>query len=376
MTKKYLVKLTPHDKFFFGGETTFGEGNVNYFVKSNYFPQQTSLLGLVRYQLLLQSSDKIFMNNQIVNETDAAKLIGEESFKLNNGFNFGAIKSISPVFISNADGNHLFPANKEYQWVDKEDDIEIHNFVFREFQKYNGHSSIASNNNFIPCLEKYNPKLFLPDLLINMDKSIKKFYDFDKDNKNSPHNGIFIKHEQVGIRKNYKGQSEDKAYYIQIFYKLLYGYCLAFILELEGNVNFTSQNIVTLGGEQSKFKMEVTNSADEYEKLIPNYEPSTNSEKVVLVSDAFLTNDIFSVCEFAVTETVDFRSLKSSVKITKNYSAMSDSKTDVIGKSSKFNFFKKGSVFYGTLKDISNKIENKNLQNLGYNIFKPIEKKS
>ena len=73
-TKKYIVKLTPHDKFFFGGEKNFGQKEkkdddtsiTNYFVKSNYFPQQTGVLGFVRHQLLLQCNDeKIFKDNKI-----------------------------------------------------------------------------------------------------------------------------------------------------------------------------------------------------------------------------------------------------------------------------------------------------------------------
>ena len=51
-TIKYLVKLTPYDKFFFGGERTFGQKaddkdqttETNYFVKSNYFPQQNPVI--------------------------------------------------------------------------------------------------------------------------------------------------------------------------------------------------------------------------------------------------------------------------------------------------------------------------------------------
>ena len=52
---KYIITLTPTGKFFLGGDMTFalgGEDNKrfdeqfsSYIIKSNYLPQQTSLLG-------------------------------------------------------------------------------------------------------------------------------------------------------------------------------------------------------------------------------------------------------------------------------------------------------------------------------------------
>ena len=121
--KKYIVKLTPHDKFFFGGEKSFGQKeddkkqNTNYFVKSNYFPQQTGVLGFVRHQLLLQcNNDKIFKDNRIQDKSKADQLIGKQSFRINEAFEFGAIQCISPVFICKNKSNYYFPANKEYQY--------------------------------------------------------------------------------------------------------------------------------------------------------------------------------------------------------------------------------------------------------------------
>ena len=48
-----LIQLAPLSDFFFGGEATFGQGqNQHYFVRSNPWPQQTTLLGMLRYELL------------------------------------------------------------------------------------------------------------------------------------------------------------------------------------------------------------------------------------------------------------------------------------------------------------------------------------
>jgi hypothetical protein len=51
--KTMYLSLKPTGAFFFGGENTFeSRGKVNYLVRSNPFPQQTGILGLLRHLLL------------------------------------------------------------------------------------------------------------------------------------------------------------------------------------------------------------------------------------------------------------------------------------------------------------------------------------
>lgn len=375
MIKKLLVKLTPYDRFFFGGKNTFGEGgSANYFVKSKYFPQQTTLLGLVRYQLMVQNSKGVFKNNKIENKDEAAKLISRKSFEItDNEFDFGKIKEFSPVFIAGENEEYLFPANKEYQWVE-----ENNKFVMREFNKQAGSSSIYSTSlkHFIPYLEGYVAKDGLPDLLINADKKLCKYDD------------IFIEHKQIGIRKDYYGKTEEKAFYIQFFYKLKKGCSFAFILELEDGINFSSNELVNIGGEQSKFKMDVSRMPDEFDKLLPCYEPSKNSGKVVLVSNAYVSNKIFEDCDFAATDIIDFNSIVTTQNTTK-FSSMSQTgkeangdNNDKLRKSGQYIFFKRGSVFYAddASKLIAHigKTEKKEytpLQKIGYNHFRIVNQK-
>lgn len=53
MNRHYLITLTPMDWFFFGGERTLDDGkSADYISHSNKFPQQSALLGMIRYQLL------------------------------------------------------------------------------------------------------------------------------------------------------------------------------------------------------------------------------------------------------------------------------------------------------------------------------------
>ena len=81
--KTYLVEITPIGSYYFGGENTFNTSDkankeaptTNYLVRSRIYPQQTALLGLMRYVILLK--------NEALNKPNSIKmdLIGEKSFR-------------------------------------------------------------------------------------------------------------------------------------------------------------------------------------------------------------------------------------------------------------------------------------------------------
>lgn len=367
-TIKYLVKLTPHEKFFFGGEQTFGERldkndetDTNYLVKSNYFPQQTSILGLIRFQLLAHAGSKIFDNGSIQNANEACILIGESSFKIEKGFPIGKIHSISPVFICNTidskTNEFLFPANKEFQkYIKLTDDCkeELHEDPLL----------LVKGKNGVLYIDKYDAKYPLDDFLINKEC---KRYKYEE---------VFVEHKQVGIRKQYSGGTDDDAYYIQTFYKFKsnqiigeINYSFAFIVELEKDIKFSSQQLVNLGGEQQTFKMEVIpDFKEEFDSLVPDYLPTHDYDKVVLVSDSYVKdNDIFNEALFAITDLVDFRFLDTKTRANQNY-------YNKPSKSKKYNLLKKGSVFYGDTSKISEHLKNDAFNKLGYNFYKQVKK--
>ena len=140
---KYLIKLKPIGKYFFGGDMTFEVGDKSnkdynskyssYIIVSNKFPQQTSLLGMLRY-LLLTKSPEVFslVKNQITNKSDAANVIGQASFSVmpdhkldeKQDSRFGKIVSIGPCFLlheySKEDGlveEYFLSAPKDYQLI-------------------------------------------------------------------------------------------------------------------------------------------------------------------------------------------------------------------------------------------------------------------
>lgn len=131
---KYLVKLTPLGKFFFGGDMSFKSGRekedenyVSYIIHSSTMPQQTSLLGMLRF-LLLSSNEELFdkagqhiiedKTGQDIIKNEVKKLIGERSFSVDSkahvSKDFGYIKSLGPCFLYNKkEDKAYYPSAKD-----------------------------------------------------------------------------------------------------------------------------------------------------------------------------------------------------------------------------------------------------------------------
>lgn len=107
MNRHYLITLTPMDWFFFGGERTLDDGkSADYISHSNKFPQQSALLGMIRYQLLKQHnllSQFPYTENKPTEKEIMKTLIGEQSFRMTErkakSLGLGVIKQISPLML-------------------------------------------------------------------------------------------------------------------------------------------------------------------------------------------------------------------------------------------------------------------------------------
>ena len=106
---KYQITLTPVDKFFFGGDMTFQVGSdgddkfnsqfKSYIIQSSMFPQQTSLLGMLRFLILRNAGETVFKDNRIVDKAKAKELIGDKSFMVDADNDFKTVKGLSHVRI-------------------------------------------------------------------------------------------------------------------------------------------------------------------------------------------------------------------------------------------------------------------------------------
>lgn len=394
---KYLITLKPLTPFFFGGENTFGEGKINYFARSNYLPQQTTILGMLRHELLIQN-DLIGTDPKT---NDWKSLIGENSFqKINNQFvnDFGAIKNISPVFLSNGEVHYTSQAldwaycevdngNKKNNCSIKEKHIAP---LFVDFKQINDGFVIFNNSaEPIPVLEAnmkpYDPKYGLVSLWVSHDGKTLRQWDYENpdefDNTIGFKNGFFIKHEQVGIhRKISKKRDEEGDFYKQVYYKIVENFCFAFFLDLElpTGIIFDSR-IITMAGERSVFQMTVKDAnGQSFETIFTESTFTENhgrkQDAFILTSNCFCTEDLLDKCLFSINDEVNFQNIVTQQKINVDYAAF---KRGVNKSGENLKFLKRGSVIYtkpGKNNDVIKSFQNDAFSKIGYNKYLIINK--
>ncbi len=350
----YIIRLTPVGKFFFGGERNFsGMDNEHYFVKSRLFPQQTSLLGLLRFQLLRASGilTDPFSGHAVDPEraTDAAELIGEKSFEINNetGFDekkFGVIGGISHLFLSK--GNNFYHKNP----IDGNATFEA---IPGRYTLVGMQGGFEKSENALPYLHGYDPKQKNEMSFISNNGATVKISD------------IFQKTIQTGITKHKNhfplqtfGTSsnaldeEEDGFFKQLYWKMQPGFAFSFLAWLKPKAAEMLQTFIAnypltwMGGEKSVFKMDMHLWSQPLEKLAPNYKHAGKSHtRVVLLSDAYVTPDIYQKAVFAKVGTREFRHLKTTVRKTQHYYKRS-SNTKEVKRSARLFLLRRGSVFY------------------------------
>lgn len=365
---KYFIRITPLGAFFFGGEKTFStpSGDTNYFARSNFWPQQTTILGALRY-LLGKKHD-----------FDTAK-IGTHSFIAGNTDDFGLISKLSPVFIVSKDEN-----NKNIFWleagIDHQNDKKskkLKRISLREF--------IPVNNEEKNFFEVYSTKISSQISIPNLDFEYKEYlipvlYNHkNKADLNDIHN--FCKEQfQVGNKKNYTGGADDDAFFKQVFFKLVEGFSFGVFLETTEELGFEKE-IAAMGADQSLFSLEfenVTANGDTVFEKIGSENSNKTGQRTVLLSDAYVEPKILEKCTFAIADTVDFRNIityeidmDGHEKTTDHYRMdFKNSKKNAARKSVKYNLLKRGSVIYNAApNDIEALLNNVSFNNIGYNYY-------
>ena len=123
MATTYKISFKPVEPYFFGNEKTFafpvkGENASpsvsSYFIRSEDMPSQSTILGALRYLFLdHKNPDFKYTKEQAA---DNAKAVGPASFDIasEDVQQFGLIRKISPVFISESDkdGKEVFLISK------------------------------------------------------------------------------------------------------------------------------------------------------------------------------------------------------------------------------------------------------------------------
>lgn len=357
---KYQITLTPVDKFFFGGDMTFavkGQDKdfenqyVSYIIQSSMFPQQTSLLGMLRFLILRNAGDEVFKDGHIVDKTKAKKLIGERSFMVNSNNDFKTIIRLSHVRIrktanSQTTDLEFAPLFKEISFTD---------------------ASVGSYNLSyicIPSLSKddYDVKKGL-DVMLTDGKDKYKLED------------IFVKDRRVGINRDINtGIVDDGALFKQISYRFSNkeaNYCFVFDAEVDDTVPFEkySGQVVSVGGDNSQFVIGISKDGKTNENLKPY------SNAVWLLSPAFLTRTEVKTAMFAVTRLMPFRFLTDREDNKENDNRTFHILNSKLKRSGRYELYAPGSVFYFETEEqkqgFINMIESKQeFRQIGYNEYK------
>lgn len=366
MSKIYKINLYPVGWYFFGGETTFGENqSSNYYAKSNFLPQETAILGMLRFELL---KAKKLIPIRADNKSDVEELIGSESFNYMNrtdaSKHFGAIKSISSVYIQRGDNDILYkmPANcnKEVslnQGAETKVCFTLHN-----------------DNAKLPFVDGFKGKDYYSGKWV----SLLHKDEIPEIDRGKPKDAIFRTMTKIGITKLEKERIErdetKDGFFKTELCTLNPEYSFVFYAELDTN-DIDGDRLVNLGAERSVFHMRVQKLNDgeqSFPNQLKNNLPMPEGQ-LLFISDAFVDSNVLSNCSFAWVDTVPFRNLTRKNKANHNYASLGNGE-----KSGRYNLIKRGSILYfedNKLDDILQLIDNDYLQAYGYNQYVINQKK-
>lgn len=292
--REYFVKLKPLNSFYFGSTKEFGNKNEEYFLKSNIYPQQTAVLGMLRKKIL-EDNELLLPHNKRDKEhrEKEKKFIGEIKESLAES-SFGMIENISTVQIYVDDIPYIFSYRDEYEKEDKKDKFD--------------------------------------DEKVLTSKGEKKLYIYNAKNfEGKPRNTTKLEKEdilkstvEVGINsfKRKKSGDEEKAFFKKERYTFYNkdGY-FGFYIKLDNNAKLKN-GFVQLGDRHSIFFMEVMEKNIENKEYLDNIFTIENA--IFCLSDFYLEdNDFKKILELSegnLIQNTKFKFISRNEKNEKNTS--------------------------------------------------------
>jgi len=372
----YLLKIKPVEHFFFGVEKVGNLGNrKTYYLETTEFPQQTSILGLLRYILLLKEEK---LSKDFSSDHDVIKLIGSDSFPGNPKTGYGKIKTLSPVFIVDSSNTAYFarPQDWGYQFIKKDVGCKV------------CYGSDNTKLDFMPFLDGYKAKDGIEQYLISSKgESIPLWYDTETGK------GVLRKKAKAGNQKmperfleksaceKEKADAKNEAYYKQEFLYMDNKYSYACVVEINIDDLQDFKTVLPFGGERSSFAIsfELLKDAISVDQYYFSLQPQNDYLKIELLSDAYVEQSILDHAIFAVCDTIGFRNLKTKTS-TKSYSRISSKASDHSAKFSiQLQLLKRGSVLFfdsvEMLQQAEEKLKNDTFTTIGYNKYRKFELK-
>lgn len=393
---RYLVTLKPVEAFFFGGERTFefyDENNKkelqNNIIKSSMFPQQTSVLGMLRKEIL--NIKKLIKEDWDYKDKDKIeKYIGPESFNIDKEEqDFGIIKEISPVFLAeihNGKYNFIMKIPKDHNKANAHKvQLPIN---YRKKLVFNKVKLTKEVCRYVPL--KFNEKdkckcnfakekVYIPSNYISK-KGISNDFVNIKNGEIIKNEDIFKIDNYIGIKLDDKKITKKDSLFRLVKYKLNCDYNkdirFAFTVELdesgfEENEKIDGhKNVVSLGGEGSYFYINFKKIDYDIVEKIKFLKYNCKNEfykKIVLLSDTYVSKEIYmKYCDYSIAESIDFRNIgRNSYKKIEGSYYKSFKRTNY-----KYSFLERGSVLFlrhDNYEEFLRSIDNKNLKKIGYN---------
>jgi CRISPR-associated protein Cmr3 len=341
----YQIKITPLEYYFFGGEKHNEDLTTNYFVESNDYPQQTTLLGLIRYFLLEKNNLLGGKSLPEIKREEAKLLIGESSFDYENQSQmFGAIKSISPLYFTDGKQNYTFAP------IDIEFDLSP-DFILNKDTK------------------PFNAK--------DYSKLLKQYLVGANDGKPKSLDSIIKPVPQIGNEKERK----ENAFYKQNMKRLEKDWSFVIDVNIEEILDENDENdkdkiikeqdyYLPFGGEKCFFRLSFKKQPAV--DFVYSEKHERNVSSIVCISDCFVPNSILKRTAFAINNFISFRNLISAIN-TANFHALKAGKEvkDSMVRSDRYQLLQRGSVLYFSDKkerdDVKTEIERMNGFTIGFN---------
>lgn len=325
---KYLLTFKPLKHFFFGNNKTFTD---DYLAISEYFPQNTQLLGALRLFIAEQQKlMKVYKKGKWCDKPkELKKLTGTAT---SNDFiknsDLGMIQNLSQMFMVNSKlTNAYFPTPFDIKISDKEieyyklssldKEYYLKNYDAKHYQgKYLGDKTFWKN--------------YVSSQYISLDNVEQYDYEVIEKENEKIVKGFFVKHSQVGIelenKQTVKDENDNGKFYSKIDYQLRDGFLFACLVELQEEI--IQDGIIQIGAESSLFDL----------KVIP-YE-DTQLEDHPIVSQLFTkpesADKIICISDTILDSTDDFNSKFTIVPYYKNFAMIKADEQSFVKNTSKY----------------------------------------
>lgn len=348
----YLVRMTPIEPFTFGGEKGFKfdekEKNSSYYQMSKDTPEQTTIIGMLRYAALQNKSMlKSFKDYTPEDKIQMGSLIGEHSFSFDaTEFQMGKIDSVSPLFIV----DHEKELDKMSVYIKSPlNNISHERYEPMEMEKEPLRTSKGVIR--IPTNQSLGTKTWLNYGFINIGSKVEPKAIFAAPDSEER---LFDSAILTGNRKNGSDSDEDGFFKREVKWFHKKGYSFAVYVECEEGL-LPEKTLVSMGLRKSTFMVEtISVEKNDLEERIGN---ALKSDEVWYYALGDVLPEYLEYNSYAIVFRKQIRNINTNIEEKEFHRAVRRNEK-------LYNLVEAGSVFYEEAPQVK---ENDNLKRAGYN---------